>query len=182
MASRERILSSLTSLKVAYPVAYQKMTKVEGEALAKQWEMFFKDRTDRELAYGVNYYIANNTTSFPPSIGQLNEIMDSAREPEMTELEAWQMIKKGLRNCGEWADAEKFYNSLPEPVKRATCVSNLTEWARLPSDTVDRIIGPSFRKSFGVKQQKAHEYQALPENMRNVFTFIPLEEPKDESK
>lgn len=172
MATKPEVLQLLTSVEVAFPGYFQNINLKKLAAMASLWAEMFQDTDTSELAYAVKSYIANDKTGFPPSIGQLNEIIQSARGGGITEIEAWQMVKRAIRKAGGGYEAAKeAWDELPPEVREPITPGDLIEWGYLNSDTVNSSISAAYRKSFSIKQQRSRETKAIPQSVRNLLDF-----------
>ena len=177
MANRAEILQILTIVEVAFPATFQNMDQRKAKALAGLWTEMFQDTDKDELSYAVKHFIANNTNGFPPSVGQINEIISGMHDEGITEVEAWQMIRRAIQKAGGDREyAQKAYDELPESVKAPIKPHDLIEWGYMNSDTVNTVISSAYRKSFNTKQKRAKELQALPQSVKNLLTFKSIGE------
>lgn len=87
------------------------------EIAIEAWQNIFAD-VPYDVVAGALYSYAKGNNEFPPTVGQLNTIIENAKnQNEMTEAEAWNMVVKALRN-GYYGANEEFAK-LPEDVQRA---------------------------------------------------------------
>lgn len=176
MATKPEVIQLLTTLEVAFPGYFQNIDRRKLAAMVSLWAEMFQETDTRELAYAVKSYIANDRTGYPPSIGQLNEIIQSARSGGITEIEAWQMVKRAIRKAGGGYEAAKeAWDELPPEVREPLTPGDLIEWGLLNSDTVNSTISAAYRKSFNIKQQRSREVKAIPQSVRNLLDFKRIE-------
>lgn len=176
MATKQEVIKLLTTVEVAFPGYFQNIDGRKLSAMAALWAEMFKETDPRELAYAVKSYIANDRTGFPPSIGQVNEIIQSARGGEITEVEAWQMVKRAIRKAGAGMDeAKAAWDELPADVRAPITPGDLVEWGYINSDTLNSVTCAAYRKSFTAKQQRSREVAALPQTVRNLLSFKPID-------
>lgn len=172
------ILKALTLIKVAYPQAFNKMSPQEMDAMANLWMIHFRDKTAEELSYAVNFYIANNTSGFAPTIGELNDIIYRHYHPEISEFEAWSAFKKALPQCSDLPAARKEWAQLPETVKAMTNPGDLCRIAKMNTDQVDTTVAAMLRKSVTVVNERIKEQAQLPSSIKNLLSYKPM---KDDS-
>ena len=92
------------------------------------------------------------TSKYPPTIADLRE---DRTANDTSDLEAWAMVRKALRNG--YYGAEEEYEKLPELVQKAVgAASNLRQWAQADSDMIETIEA-HFLKSFRSEQQRAKQ-------------------------
>jgi len=175
MASFEEIGKAFTAIEVAFPGVYQNMDLRKITAQMKLWNEMFSETPDNLLAYAVKLYIANDTTGFPPTVGRINEIIRESQEPATTEIEAWQMIKRAIRESYDYESAKREWEKLPEEVRAPVRPGDLREWGGMDSDMVNTTISAAYRRSFTAKQKRTAEQKALPESVRNLLPVKQIE-------
>ena len=120
------------------------------------------------------------TEKFPPTIADIREkatqIVESV-DSSMSELEAWSLVRKAVRNSG-YHSVEEF-EKLPEACQRAVgSAANLKEWALMDSERVETV------------EQRISEEKKLPESIRlliasmrdNALELEKKEQPALEAK
>lgn len=91
------------------------------------------------------------TSKFPPTIADLR--VNHAERHSLTDLEAWSMVRKAIRNGSYGAEEE--FDQLPEIVQRAVgAASNLRQWAQSDSGMLETIEA-HFLKSFRIQRDRA---------------------------
>lgn len=68
---RADVISLLGRLKRAYPQAYAKMTRAEAEELVSLWSDILGGEDPAEAMGAVDALIAEDTSGFPPKVGQV---------------------------------------------------------------------------------------------------------------
>lgn len=175
MATREQVGAILTTIEVAFPATFKNMPQNKASAMVKLWSEMFAETDANDLAYATKLYIANNTDGFPPTVGRLNEIIREAHGGFVTEIEAWQMIKKAIRNSYDLDSAKAEWNKLPYDVSAVIKPTDLLDWGQLPSDVVNTTISAAYRRSFTAKQKKEQEQNVLPQTVRQLLTVKRIE-------
>lgn len=110
------------------------------------WHSCFSD-----LPYDVVSAAVKNlamTCKFAPKIPEIREeCAELMNPPLLSEQEAWEMVRDGIRN-GIYG-AEEEFNKFPPEVQRAVVTPwALSEWAMLSGDEVDTVIQSQFKRSF----------------------------------
>ena len=86
----------------------------------------------------------------------------------MSELQAWALVQKALRNSGY--NSEEEFAKLPEACQRAVgTAANLKEWALMDSDQVATIEQSHFIRNYRTSVQRMKEEARLPENVRMLI-------------
>lgn len=113
------------------------------------WEALFKGYDDGSVAKAVETYIRGDRQGFAPTPGQIIGAMDGT-----TELEAWGLVAKALRN-GLY-NAEEEFAKLPERVRDAVgSPGQLREWAMMDTDGT-MVAQSNFIKSYKSANMKTH--------------------------
>ena len=126
-----------------------------------------------ESAYSGYLAIQKYMTSerFPPTIADIRtkatEIIAPVEE-SMSELQAWALVQRALRNSGY--NSEEEFAKLPEACQRAVgTAANLKEWALMDSDQVATIEQSHFIRNYRTSVQRMKEEARLPENVRMLI-------------
>ena len=92
------------------------------------------------------------TSKFPPTIADLR-VNHAEQQRGLTELEAWAMVRKAIKN-GTYG-AEEEYEKLPEIVQKAVgSASNIRQWAQSDSGMLETIEA-HFLKAFRIQRGRA---------------------------
>lgn len=170
--TREETLDLLSVLKAAYPNFYRDMTRKDADHVIELWFEMFKDEPAGLVALAVKRHIATDTKGFPPHIGAIKDAIVKIQQPdEMTELEAWGLVQKALRN-GYYGAQEEF-DKLPPVVQRLVGSPNqLREWAQMDAETVSSVIASNFQRSYKARAANEREYLALPADVKGAMEQI----------
>ena len=169
--TREDTLDLLSVLKAAYPNFYRDMTRKDADHVVALWFEMFMDEPTELVALAVKRHIATDTKGFPPTIGVIKDAIVKIKNPdEMTELEAWGLVKKALRSYSY--DAKEQFDKLPPVVQRLVgSPSMLQEWAGLDSQSLT-VVASNFQRSYKARAASEREYLALPSDVRDVMERI----------
>lgn len=162
----------MTTLQAAYPNFYKGMTEVDIESIVKLWAKMFEDEPYNVVIAAVYQLIATDTKGFPPHIGALKDAITKIKTTEeMTEMEAWGLVKKACRNSN-YNSAEE-YAKLPPVVQRLVgSAAQLREWAQMDTETLDSVVGSNFQRSYKVRAKSEREMLALPSSVRNYVAQL----------
>ena len=151
-----------------YPDSFKGMSDTTMRAKIELWAKMFEDDSANDVTAAVMAHMATDTGRFMPPVGVIKEMLTKMRMPEeMTELEAWGLVQKALRN-GIYGAKEE-YEKLPPIVQRMVgSPSQLREWAVMDSETVNSVVASNFQRSYKVRAQSERETMALPASVRNV--------------
>ena len=160
--TREETLKIMSVLKAAYPNFYRGMSRDDALAAVNLWNTMFSDEPYSLVSNGVLALIACDTKGFPPSIGQVKEYIHHIHsQNEMTESEAWELVRKALSNSSYHAQEE--FDKLPPILQRIIgSPTMLKDWSMVDIDDLQTVVQSNFMRSFRARLQSEKEYQALP--------------------
>ena len=163
---RTETMKILSVLRGAYPAFYRDTSRQEAEAIVNLWTEMFADEDYRLVGAAVKSLIVADSKGFPPVIGQVKEYIRKLTAPkEMTESEAWALVSKAIRN-GIWGAKEEFA-ALPPQIQRIVgSPEQLTDWAKMDSDSVNSVVASNFQRSYRAKVKVDKEYAALPSDVK----------------
>lgn len=170
--TREDTLDLLSVLKAAYPNFYRDMTRKDAEHVISLWADMFKDEPVEVVAMAVKAHIATDKKGFPPHIGAIKDAIVKIQQPEeMTEIEAWNIVRKAIRAYA-W-DAKEQFDKLPPVLQRLVgSPSQLQEWAQMDADTVASVVASNFQRSYKARAAHEREFLALPSDVKQTMTQI----------
>lgn len=156
----------LTILKVNYPQSFKNWDREQSQMYLDLWSEAFKDDDVNIVINAVKTIIYSDTREFAPNIGQVKDkIFSLTHEYEMTEYEAWGLVKKALKNSGYHAREE--FDKLPQVVQRLVGEPRqLYDWSMMNTDTVDSVIASNFMRSYKVRAKHEKEYLAIPTQVK----------------
>lgn len=133
------------------------------------WFELLKDLPYEQANLAIQKYMTSE--KFPPTIADIRtkatEIITPAEE-SMSELQAWALVQKALRNSG--SNSEEEFAKLPEACQRAVgTAANLKEWALMDSDQVATIEQSHFIRNYRTSVQRMKEEARLPENVKMLI-------------
>lgn len=142
-------LKVMSVLRAAYPGYYRDFTKQDAEEAASLWQTMFSSDTYEEVIYAVRAYIASDQKGFPPHIGAIrNEILRCGHKNEMTEIEAWELVRRAASNSSYGHEYDSF-NALPETLKRIVgSPRTLHEWGQLNIGDFNTIIASQVMRAY----------------------------------
>lgn len=170
--TREETLDLLSILKAAYPNFYRDMTRKDADYVIGLWSEMFKDEPVEIVALAVKAHIATDKKGYPPHIGAIKDAIVKIQQPdEMTEIEAWGLVQKALRNG--YYGAQQEFDKLPPVIQRLVGSPNqLREWAQMDAETVASVVASNFQRSYKVRAAKEREFLALPSAVQETMTQI----------
>ena len=125
-----------------------------------------------QVKAALKAYILADTSGFAPSIGQLIEKMQTLQRPaELTEMEAWALVSRALRN-GRYG-AEREFEGLPPIVQKAVgAPSQLRNWSQTDNESVENVIQSNFLRTYRAVLAREREMAKMPPEIRRLIEGI----------
>lgn len=169
---------------------YAQPTFIPDQDAFNVWFELLKDIPYQQANVAIQKYML--TEKFPPTIADIREkatqIVESV-DSSMSELEAWSLVRKAVRNSGYHSVKE--FEKLPEACQRAVgSAANLKEWALMDSERVETVEQSHFIRNYRTTVQRISEEKKLPESIRlliasmrgNALELEKKEQPALEAK
>lgn len=149
-------------LTTAYPHFYSGPNAPDMVKAIRLWHEMFARYDVALVAAAVKSFISSDEEGFPPVPGKImGKLRLLTHSDEMTEAEAWQLVRKAVRNSAYSAKEE--FEKLPETVRRLVgAPSQLRDWAMMDSDTLNSVIASNFQRSYRAAAQREREVSKLP--------------------
>lgn len=162
----------LAILKATYPAGFKDLGMEDLKALVGVWARTFKDWDYKLVSKAIDALIATNKTNFPPSPGAvMDTLIKITSAPEMTEMEAWQLVFKAIKRSGWYAQEE--FDKLPEGLRSSVgSPEMLKSWSEMPADTVQSVVQSNFMRTFRAKKLQDAEYKSLPGDVKNMMKSL----------
>ena len=160
---------------------YAQPTFIPDQDAFNVWFELLKDIPYQQANVAIQKYML--TEKFPPTIADIREkatqIVESV-DSSMSELEAWSLVRKAIRNSG-YHSVEEF-EKLPEACQRAVgSAANLKEWALMDSERVETVEQSHFIRNYRTTVQRIS--RLLIASMRdNALELEKKEQPALEAK
>ena len=170
--NKEEAGQILSVLKTNYPAGYKDMTKFDAIAVVNSWARIFKDWSYHDVSNAVDAVMAIHRSNFPPAPGIImDRLIKNTSVPEMTEMEAWELAFKAIKNSSWHAETE--FKKLPEIIQKSVgSPEMLRSWAGMDADTVNSVIQSNFMRTFRSRKEQDREYLALPEEVKNKILAL----------
>lgn len=148
---------------------YAQPTFIPDQDAFNVWYALLKDLPYKIASMAVQKHML--TEKFPPTIADLrakaSESMERQAE-EMSELEAWHLVRKAIRNSGYHSEEE--FAKLPDACRRAVgSPQNLREWALMESEQVETVEQSHFVRNYRTIVKRFSEDNKLPESFRRLI-------------
>lgn len=135
------------------------------------WNMMLSDYNYNLVAMALKAYILSDTSGFAPSIGQLVSKIQALTKPqELSEMEAWSLVSKAIRNSG-YNSVEEFAN-LPVLVQKAVGLPDqLRVWA-LDENYNEQVAASNFMRCYRTELNRHYELERMPNEIRELIKNI----------
>ena len=132
----------------------------------------FEEDDPRLVAAAVRSFIETDEKGFPPVPGQIKAKMRLiTAHGELSENDAWNMIRKAVRNSVYESRAE--FERLPPPLRKLVGSPNqLREWSLTDSETLNSVVASNFLKAYRTQTAREREYNALPPDVRAIVAEL----------
>ena len=132
------------------------------------WHMMLSDYDYNLVAMALKAYILSDTNGFAPSIGQIVDKIQAISKPqELSEMEAWDMVRIALRNSGY--NAEEEFNKLPLIVQKAvSSPGQLRTWA-LDENYNEQVVSSNFMRCYRTVVARENEIAKMPAEVRALL-------------
>ena len=128
------------------------------------WRAIFSD-VSYKVVVGALYSYAKDNKEFPPTPGQINEIIHQAVGTDsVSESEAWNMVLLAIRNGTYGADAE--YAKLPEDVQQAIGGSHYLHELALSEDVKWGVESSNFYRNLRTVRERKRNMENLPGSVK----------------
>ena len=114
-------------------------------------------------------YILSDTSGFAPNIGQLVAKIRLLTKPqELSEMEAWSLVSKAIRNSG-YNSVEEFAKLPPLVQKAVGTPDNLRNWAVSDYRTIESVIQSNFLRTYGTVVKRESEINCMPNEIKALI-------------
>lgn len=130
------------------------------------WTTFLSSYSYSDVENALKAFVLTDTSGFAPSIGQLISMIDlKAGMKELTEMQAWSLVRKAL--CNGTYGAEEEFDKLPETVQRAVGnPDNLRGWAQMDIKSVENVAQSNFLRAYRAELKKIKLVRKMPDNLK----------------
>lgn len=163
--TRTETQNILMSIQAAYP-NYKPPDKT---IAINTWHRMLEEYTYSQVSAGLEMYILSDTSGFAPSIGQVLDKIHTIGAPvELSEMEAWVLVSRALRNG--YYGAEKEFEMLPPLVQKAVgAPSQLRNWAMTDSESVENVIQSNFMRTYRSVLRRENEMAKMPPKIKELI-------------
>lgn len=134
----------------------------------QMWSKMLEGYTYEDTLLALETYIKGNTSGFAPSIGQIINLIHEKSEigAEMTEMDAWQFIRKAISNGNYHAQEE--FDKLPQIIQKVVGSANMIkQWAQTDMEELETVIQSNFMRSYRAEVERQKKIARMPIEIRN---------------
>ena len=170
--NRQETGQIMNLLSFAYPRYYAGLDKTREKNAVNMWTTIFAEDDPRLVVAAVRSFIEMDEKGFPPVPGQIKaKIRLLTERGETSESEAWNMVRKAVRNSGY--ESREEFGKLPPLIRKLVGSPNqLREWALMDSETFNSVVSSNFLKAYRIQSAREREYNALPPDVRTLVAEI----------
>ena len=170
--TKQETMAIMAILREAYPIYYRDKTKDEIITSVNLWAEMFADDDVNIVKASIKAFIASDTKGFPPVIGQIkHQIQKLITTEEMTEVHAWDLVSKAIRN-GTYGSEEEF-EKLPTVIQKAIgSPDRLREWSGVEPSEVQTVVASNFMRSYRAKLAHEQEHDRLPNDVKQIMAQL----------
>jgi len=168
----EETIKILSIIKAAYPQWARDLKPTDAKAMVNLWSSMLEDYPYNVVQVAIKKIIATN--KFPPSVAEVIEAINYIKtggKSEMTEIEAWGLVRKAIKNSAY--NAEEEFNKLPPRIQQAIGSHNiLHNWSQESINGIETVIGSNFMRSYKQTVIRKKEEKQLPQSIKTMLGNI----------
>lgn len=165
----EETIKILSIIKAAYPQWAKDLKASDAKMMVTLWNDMLQDYEYNLVQIAIKKVIATN--KFPPSVAEVIEAINYIKtggQSEMTEIEAWGLVRKAIKNSAY--NAEEEFNRLPEKIQQAIGSHNvLHNWSQESINGIETVIGSNFMRSYKQTVIRKKEEKQLPSSIKKML-------------
>lgn len=133
------------------------------------WTSVLDGFSYQQISVALKAFVLTDTSGFAPSVGKLIGILDRVgNNQELSEMEAWALVSKALRNGYYGAESE--FDKLPPVVQKAVgSPSQLRNWSQTDSGSVENVIQSNFMRTYRQVLLRNSESRKMPDDVRALL-------------
>ncbi len=161
--TREQFAVLTKGMKAVYPQA----VFIPDQDAFNVWYSLLQDLDYEVLSRAIQTHMM--TVKYPPTIAEIRAA--ATKTEEMTELEAWSIVRKALGRSG-WHAEEEFLK-LPEEIKQVVREPhNLQHWSQMGNSEVESVVQSNFMRSYRAVLARNRQANALPDKLRPALPKV----------
>ncbi len=135
------------------------------------WHLMLADYDYNQISLALKAYIQSDISGFAPSVGQIIGKLQDIHKPKISEMEAWELVRKAVCNSNYCSKEE--YDKLPEDIQRAVGgPGNLKLWALTDLNEFNTVIQSNFMRSFKAVSESARNDERVSSNVLDQIKLV----------
>ena len=169
MMTIENIGAMLDLLEAAYGSGFYKDT--DREKVLKLWTVMFADDDPAEVLIAVKDCIS--TLQFPPKVADIkSRIAQNHLAGQMTEMEAWAIIRDAVEHAISYPKAETLFEQMPKILQRVVgSPSQLRAWRAVDDSEFETVIASNCQRTYRTLAMREASYHALTSDVQESETW-----------
>lgn len=132
------------------------------------WQMMLSEYTYEQISVALKAYILSDTSGFAPSIGQLVAKIQTITQPqELSEMEAWALVSKAIRNSG-YNSVEEFAKLPPLVQKAIGLPDQLRTWA-IDENYNEQVVSSNFMRCYRNEVENEKKILSMPKEVQALL-------------
>ena len=131
------------------------------------WYMLLADLDYKSASIATQMHMRSSTFEPKPAdiIEQYNKLVKCE---ELTEMEAWSLVSKALRNGINGAEEE--FNKLPPLTQKAVgSPSQLRNWATSDEGSIESVVQSNFMRTYRTECKRQRDFDKLPNDVKQLI-------------
>lgn len=180
MITKQNIAEIMDLLTAAYGEKAFPADPVLASKTVNLWSVMFADDDPAEVLLAVKNCIA--TLQFAPKIADIkHRIAANRMAGQMTEMEAWVVIRKAVEDSTSRSEAQKIFGNLPPILQRVVgSPSLLRAWRTIDDAQFETVTASNCMRTYRELAEREAGYYALPADLQRAESWR-LPEPKQEA-
>lgn len=130
------------------------------------WADVFREDDGRLVRAAVRRYVGQNR--FAPTPADIREELRKLTDtPDMSELEAWNLVSRATRNG--YYGAQEEWRKLPEDIRQIVTPENIRLWSTMDSAQFETVVQSNFMRSYRAVRQERQKERLLPEGLKRTL-------------
>jgi len=168
MMTKSDIAQVMDLLTAAYGDKAFSQDPSQMQKVVNLWSVMFADDDPAEVLIAVKNCIS--TLQFPPKIADIkHRIAENRMAGQLTEMEAWALIRKAVEDSYSRSEAVTQFERLPKILQRVVgSASQLRAWRTVDDSDFETVTASNCMRTYRTLAQREAGYYALPADMQQA--------------
>lgn len=147
----EETCKIIASIMAIYPMHFKNYNKTLNDSIKKTWFNIFEDKPYQLIDSALNSFIATDTKGFPPTPGNINQMLLDMQEAantndQISESDAWAMVNKAIRDSTY--HAKERFAAFPPLVQQAVGSPENLKSMGMSQDFNQSVESSNFKRAY----------------------------------